>query len=253
MNIKKSFICCFVTSVLMCFPAITVFSDPTSSLTQSNSQPSSYSSTSSSSSNSSTSSKPSSESSISSSSSKTYSSSNVSSSSAVSSASSSTTQVPSLQATLPPANVTAIESSSDPVSKPQKSTAKKPKASSNPSSSDSPKPFLWTESSSFPESSASQNVSEQAAESRVDLPDVDSSEIVLPEVIASNSNNNRDSFVSGIIAWLCIAIGVAIVLFVIFNGKRKGEISLNTTTYKNKKNSKKSKRLLSNKYYKNRY
>lgn len=82
-----------------------------------------------------------------------------------------------------------------------------------------------------------------------DLPQVESSEIILPQVPAINTDKSSRNLISGIIAWSFIILGVTIIVFVLFKGGRqKKDISLNTNS-STKKRKRKSK-LLSDKYYK---
>lgn len=105
---------------------------------------------------------------------------------------------------------------------------------------------LEQESQSLPQSQdSSQPVENHSIPS--DLPEVDSSDIVLPQVTAATPNNS-DNLVPGIIAWSFIAIGVAIVIFILFKGSQQNnDISLNNKSNKKKKGKSK---LLSDKYYK---
>ncbi|MDQ5983085.1 MAG: hypothetical protein RUMPE_00083 [Eubacteriales bacterium SKADARSKE-1] len=254
MNIKKSCICHFIAFVLMCFPSISVFADPTSSDANSSTGATSQSSISQNSSSNTSSQQKSSttqssytssqarasntQSSLTSSqtkSSTTQSSNPYSSSISSSPASSSSPKTStSTQESQPSSSSVSTNVTSSQVPKTKSSTDKNSiEPSYNMSSVDYPQPFKWTEAPA-------------------DLPEVDSSEITLPEVVASTDENNKGGFTAGIIAWVCIGIGVAIILFVIFSGKREGEISLNTAS-KVKKGKKSSKKLLSDKYYKNNY
>ncbi len=80
-----------------------------------------------------------------------------------------------------------------------------------------------------------------------DLPKVEDSEIVLPKVIVSEGVGTRSvDFIAGLIAWICILIGICIILFVIFMNRKSGELPINS-----RKNIKKSSH--SHKYYKNRF
>lgn len=98
----------------------------------------------------------------------------------------------------------------------------------------------------------SQNNNEPPKESHTvpsDLPEVESSDIVLPQMTASNENKEKNDLIPGIVAWAFIGIGIAIILFVLIKGSRHSnkDISINNSPSKKKKN---KSRLLSDKYYK---
>lgn len=83
-----------------------------------------------------------------------------------------------------------------------------------------------------------------------DLPTIDPSEIILPQVPATNVKNSGSLF-QGIIAWSLIALGVIIIVVIIVKGARHSkDFSLNNNISKKKK--KKNSKLLSDKYYENR-
>ena len=96
--------------------------------------------------------------------------------------------------------------------------------------------------------------SEEKAESSApaDLPPVDESEFLLPQVIAAPEKpRSENSLATGIIAWACIGIGVLIVLIVLINSRKSQDIELNKINIKSHRNKKdRKKKLLSNKYYK---
>ena len=89
---------------------------------------------------------------------------------------------------------------------------------------------------------------ESAVESnKLDLPEVDIEDVSSPRVDVSveevNKNDSGNLFGS-ILAWGCIALGLIIVLIVLFSGKNKGE----KIFYKNRYRSN-HKKLLPDKYY----
>ena len=81
-----------------------------------------------------------------------------------------------------------------------------------------------------------------------DLPEVKEEEIELPEVITVTESKNKSSvsLFAGVIAWICILVGVGIILFVLFMNKKSGEFPIDT-----EKSSKKRKFIKHGKYYKN--
>lgn len=87
-----------------------------------------------------------------------------------------------------------------------------------------------------------------------DLPEVESDEIIFPEVISPSeeTTSKPKNFLAGIIAWTCIVLGIAIVIFVLIKGHHKGEIEPKAMKVHNSSHKKKTKRLLDDKYYKKR-
>lgn len=87
-----------------------------------------------------------------------------------------------------------------------------------------------------------------------DLPEVESDEIIFPEVMspAEETTQKPKNFLAGIIAWTCIILGIAIVIFVLIKGHHKGEIEPKTMKVHSSGHKKKTKRLLDDKYYKKR-
>lgn len=87
-----------------------------------------------------------------------------------------------------------------------------------------------------------------------DLPEVESDEILFPEVMSpsESTNSKPKNLLAGVIAWTCIALGVAIVVFVLVKGRHKGDIEPKTMKVHNSRHKKKTKRLLDDKYYKKR-
>lgn len=81
-----------------------------------------------------------------------------------------------------------------------------------------------------------------------DLPEVDESEIVLPQMPASKAKKSNN-LAHGLMAWGLIAAGIAIILFVLYKGtKQSKDLTLNRISSKRKK--KKTSKLLPDKYYK---
>jgi hypothetical protein len=53
------------------------------------------------------------------------------------------------------------------------------------------------------------------------LPDVDANVIVKSDAIGADAGNAQTNLVAGIISWLCVAIGLAVVIGVLLSGKRR--------------------------------
>ncbi len=87
-----------------------------------------------------------------------------------------------------------------------------------------------------------------------DLPEVESDEIIFPEVMSpvEETTPKSKNFLAGIIAWTCIILGIAIVIFVLIKGHHKGEIEPKAMKVHSSGHKKKTKRLLEDKYYKKR-
>lgn len=114
-------------------------------------------------------------------------------------------------------------------------------------------------SSSQAESSSevpSEASSEESSSSTISLPDVDSMDLSIPQLIGSGVEEpTENNSLLGILAWVLIGVGILIVLIVLFtsakSGSRKsvGRKRYHRGTYKSKK-----KHLLDDKYYrKNKY
>ena len=118
---------------------------------------------------------------------------------------------------------TKSESEDEKTSKIQKESSKDKAKKENKSPVTYPQQFTWTEAPK-------------------DLPEVEESEITLPEVIVPQQEKNENvGFVAGAVAWLCILVGVGIVLFVLFMNRRTGEFPVDTDNgKKSKKGRKKS-------------
>lgn len=96
--------------------------------------------------------------------------------------------------------------------------------------------------------------SEEEQKTPEDLPKVELDEIIFPEVMspAEETTSKPKNFLAGIIAWTCIVLGIAIVIFVLIKGHHKGEIEPKTMKVHSSGHKKKTKRLLDDKYYKKR-
>lgn len=161
--------------------------------------------------------------------------------------------------------------SSKPESKPQTSNNSKPESGKPVSSSQAPDEPIYTvsvpsesenvssqESSSSMQSSIAASVS---SEEGMVLPEINSDDISYPQgigVTGKPDRSSKDNFYKGLIAWVCIGIGVVLVLTVIFGSSYSKSSSRNTYKssgrkhYKASKNKRRKKRLLSDEYYYNR-
>ncbi|MGN0518923.1 MAG: hypothetical protein ACI4II_09405 [Acutalibacteraceae bacterium] len=161
--------------------------------------------------------------------------------------------------------------SSKPESKPQVDNTSKAQSSKPVSSSQAPDEPIYTVSvpseeeniNSQASSSSIQSsiVSSASSEEGMILPEINSADINYPQgigVTGSTDSSSKDNFYRGIIAWICIGIGIVIVLTVIFgssyskSGSRSTYKSSGRKHYKASKNKRRKKRLLSDEYYYNR-
>lgn len=87
-----------------------------------------------------------------------------------------------------------------------------------------------------------------------DLPPAEDSEMEFPEVVSAKNaeKNGSNNLFAGIIAWGCILIGVAIVIFVMINGKSNEDVPIQAITG-TKKRKRKGKHLLPNDYYRDKF
>lgn len=94
---------------------------------------------------------------------------------------------------------------------------------------------------------------EEKKQTPEDLPPVESNEIDFPEVIAATNSEESEptNYFAGIIAWVCILIGVAIVIFVMLKGKSNADVPIQNISGNKKR--RKGKHLLPDDYYRDRY
>ena len=87
-----------------------------------------------------------------------------------------------------------------------------------------------------------------------DLPPAEDSDMEFPEVVSAENaeKNGSNNLFAGIIAWGCILIGVAIVIFVMINGKSNEDVPIQAITG-TKKRKRKGKHLLPNDYYRDKF
>jgi len=98
--------------------------------------------------------------------------------------------------------------------------------------------------------------SEESSSSTISLPDVDSMDLSIPQLIGSGVEEpTENNSLLGILAWVLIGVGILIVLIVLFTSAKSGSHKsvgrkrYHRGTYKSKK-----KHLLDDKYYrKNKY
>ena len=83
---------------------------------------------------------------------------------------------------------------------------------------------------------------------------MESEEIAFPEVVASANaeESNSPNYFAGIIAWVCILIGIAIVIFVMVKGRSAADVPIQNLS-SGKKRRRKGKHLLPNDYYRDRF
>lgn len=104
-------------------------------------------------------------------------------------------------------------------------------------------------------SAVSSAVSSQAVSSAISMPDVDSADISVPQLLGSgvyvNPLNDKNVLL-GVIAWVCIGLGIIIVLVVLFSSKKNAHRSMGRKRYHRKSLKTHKKRLLDDKYYNRR-
>ena len=95
---------------------------------------------------------------------------------------------------------------------------------------------------------------DEKAQKPEDLPPAEDSEMEFPEVVSAENaeKNGSNNLFAGIIAWGCILIGVAIVIFVMINGKSNEDVPIQAITG-TKKRKRKGKHLLPNDYYRDKF
>ncbi len=95
---------------------------------------------------------------------------------------------------------------------------------------------------------------EEKSKAPEDLPKVESSEIDFPEVVAPSSTEKTESinYLAGIIAWLCILLGAAIVIFVMVKGKSNADVPIQKISG-HKKRRKKGRHLLPDDFYRDKF
>lgn len=108
--------------------------------------------------------------------------------------------------------------------------------------------FGETESSS---EALTEAETEPAPTYRESLPEVSSEDIVIPDVIGDVKEENEPSLFWGFVAWICIGVGVAVVLAVMLNTKTKAYRGGGKKRYSTGDKMSGKKRLLNDKYYHN--
>lgn len=88
---------------------------------------------------------------------------------------------------------------------------------------------------------------ESFADPEKDLPEITSSDIILPQVIATNNNVNSGpkNIMIGVLAWVCIITGTVIALYVMLSGRGEVVVDLEQRS----KSKRRKGRLLSRRYY----
>ncbi|MGN1051021.1 MAG: hypothetical protein ACI4QE_01835 [Acutalibacteraceae bacterium] len=93
-----------------------------------------------------------------------------------------------------------------------------------------------------------ENVTEASSSAKkFTLPTVDMSDVEIPTAVGSDVEGEGISLVSGIIVWLCVAAGVAVILAVIFSTKAKKKSGIGRFESGNKMD--RRNRLADDKYY----
>ncbi len=81
------------------------------------------------------------------------------------------------------------------------------------------------------------------------LPEIASSDIVIPEVIGDAKEENEPVLFWGFVAWICIGVGVAVILAVLLTTKTKAYRGGGKKRYSTGDKISGQKRLLNDKYY----
>ncbi len=148
-----------------------------------------------------------------------------------------------------------------PTTKPQPQPKSNPTPPAAPSSSQSQTEPAKAEAEgekSSAEVASTKTTTEKAEEKPQppeDLPKVDSSELDFPEVAAPSTTQEQTGSINywaGLIAWACLLIGVAIIIFVMLKGRSNPEMPVQKV-HGSKKRRHKKKHLLSDDYYWDRF
>ena len=84
------------------------------------------------------------------------------------------------------------------------------------------------------------------------LPEVASSELVIPSAVGENIDENEPKLFWGFVAWICIGVGAAVILAVLLTTKTKAYRSGGRKRYSTGDKLSSNKRLLDDKYYNRR-
>ncbi|MBQ4105413.1 MAG: hypothetical protein IJC86_03385 [Clostridia bacterium] len=84
---------------------------------------------------------------------------------------------------------------------------------------------------------------------RESLPQVASSEIVIPSAIGENLDDNEPALFWGFVAWICVGVGVAVILAVLLTTKTKAYRAGGKKRYSTGDKISGKQRLLNDKYY----
>ncbi len=81
------------------------------------------------------------------------------------------------------------------------------------------------------------------------LPEISSSDIIIPDVIGDIKEDNEPALFWGFVAWICIGVGVAVILAVLLTTKTKAYRGGGKKRYSTGDKISGQKRLLNDKYY----
>ena len=109
-----------------------------------------------------------------------------------------------------------------------------------------------TEDTSATEETSTAVQTEPEPSYRAPLPTAPESDIVIPDAIGSIKEENEPSLFWGFVAWICIGVGVAVVLAVLLTTKTKAYRGGGKKRYSTGDKISGQKRLLSDKYYQSR-
>lgn len=102
-----------------------------------------------------------------------------------------------------------------------------------------------------PTQNAGGNVEQSTKDDSI-LPTVDSSEIVIPTAVGTLAENAVTNATAGIVSWLCVGIGIAVIIGVLLSTKTNERKNGGKQRYGSGNKITGKKRLLSDEYYQNR-
>lgn len=87
---------------------------------------------------------------------------------------------------------------------------------------------------------------------RQPLPEIEAEDIVIPEAIGSSKEENEPKMFWGFVSWICIGVGVAVILAVLLTTKTRAYRSGGKKRYSTGDKISGKQRLLNDKYYNNK-
>lgn len=153
----------------------------------------------------------------------------------------------------PPPASSSSQASSTPASSQKPAGPTGPAASSRNTSrpKNSSTSTVSSKVTSSEESSSEESSSEESSSSTISLPDVESMDLSIPQIIGSGVEEPTDNnSLMGIVAWVLIGVGILIVLIVLFTSAKSGSHkSVGRKRYHRGRYKSNKKHLLDDKYY----